>query len=425
MCRHFMEPSLLQNFFSFQEKTLVKTLIDRRKWNWQDWVFFTIFSTGFLLSMFSIIFQQESLVINHRTMAIIGTVCGYFIPLIFWRPGYVHYFLFPVAILVTNGAFQVWATITTHQSVPVLTLSCMILGYLAHRSTIWWVAPIVVIGPPVLDVFFVTFEHPTYEFIGSVFNNAVILAVGMAVNRIMHDHLRRKRLYEENLKQYHLIREQNRALEQYSSQVEKLTLLEERNRLARELHDTVGHTFTSVIMGMDAVSYLMDSAPEKAKEKLEVLRGLTRKGLDEVRRSIHQIAPVDEPETLSLQLSQLAGEFSTHTGTQVKIKVSGDEIALPKQMHLTLVRCLQESLTNAKRHGEAGIVDVWIDFAPDSVLLRIEDNGFGTEKLREGFGLKAMRERISALNGTLQASSARGFGTTITCKIPLRQKPKP
>ncbi|WP_409347053.1 sensor histidine kinase [Paenibacillus sp. MBLB4367] len=402
----------------------MNAVIDRRKWNWADWVFFTIFSTGFFISLLAIVFQQDPMFYEHRSAAIIGTLLGYFIPLVFWRPGYVHYYFFPIAILVTNGTFQVWATVTLHESIPILTLPAIIMGYLAHRSTIWWFAPLIVLGPPILDVFFVTQDHPAYAFIGSMFNYAIILAVGMAVNRIMNDHLRRKRLYDENLKQYHLIREQNRALEQYSTQVEKLTLLEERNRLARELHDTVGHTFTSVIMGMDAVSYLMDSAPDKAKEKLEVLRNLTRKGLEEVRRSIHQIAPVDDSHTLSQQLSQLAAEFSTHTGTQVKIKVSGDEIDLPKQMHLTLIRCLQESLTNAKRHGEAVRVDVWIDFSPESVLLRIEDNGSGTEKLKEGFGLTAMRERISSLNGTLQASSARGFGTTITCKIPIRQPSK-
>jgi signal transduction histidine kinase len=130
------------------------------------------------------------------------------------------------------------------------------------------------------------------------------------------------------------------------------------------------------------------------------------------------MAPQDDDLMLSEQLSLLANEFALQTGTQIRVSVTGAERELPQQMRWTLFRCLQESLTNAKRHGEAAVVEVDLTFEPEQVELRIEDDGIGSDRLQDGFGLNAMRERLNALHGTLGIRSTPGEGTTVTCRIP-------
>ncbi|MNR19872.1 Sensor protein VraS [compost metagenome] len=112
-----------------------------------------------------------------------------------------------------------------------------------------------------------------------------------------------------------------------------------------------------------------------------------------------------------------------HTGTQVHFTKVSDEFEIPKQTKLSLIRCLQESLTNAKRHGKATSIDIVLTYAEDQISLRIEDDGIGTDQLKVGFGITAMQERISALQGTLQVRSLPEQGTVVHCFIPVKRFP--
>lgn len=396
-------------------------LVERRNWYWVDWALFAIMTFMFGLGLLYIFIEPKELIGDGSFLfASAWILASYFVPLLFWRPGYVNKLLFPISILLTSGILELYSIYHTKQWTGFILFPLMIAGFLTDRRTIWWNIVVFLLGVPLIEYFFILGKtQPVRELIGKIIQIGLLFGIGYSINRVLSSNLRIRRLYEENLHQYRLIQEQNKALEQYAKQVEKLTLLEERNRLARELHDTVGHTFTSVIMGMDAVSYLIETAPDKAKEKLDVLREVTRNGLEEVRRSIHQIAPQNDDGTLSQQLSRLANEFALHTGTQVRIRHEGNEYEVPRQMQLTLIRCLQEALTNAKRHGQASTVDIIMRFQDNQLLLRVEDDGLGTEKLEPGFGLTAMRERLAALQGTLHAASSPGAGTVITCTIPI------
>ncbi|RAL21058.1 hypothetical protein DL897_17380 [Thermoflavimicrobium daqui] len=220
------------------------------------------------------------------------------------------------------------------------------------------------------------------------------------------------------------IEEQNRVLEYYSKQVERITLLEERNRLARELHDSVGHTFTSVIMGMDAVSYLIDTNPEEGKKKLDRLREVARNGLEEVRRSIHQMAPLDEGVSFSEHITHICKEFASHTNTKIVKQVEGEERRIAKPIFWTLTRCLQEALTNAKRHGHAKTIYVKIIYHIDWIELRVEDDGIGMNEEKPGFGIISMNERIESLKGSFMLTGNQYGGVTMICRIPLSNEGK-
>jgi signal transduction histidine kinase len=293
---------------------------------------------------------------------------------------------------------------------------------LSDRKNAWWTAPVFIAGFPIASLILIHGGPTLMSFVSGIMNGTLVFGIGLGIQRFQNSIEKSKKLLQENQYQYQLIHQQNKVLEQYANQIEHQTLVEERNRVARELHDTVGHTFTSVIMGMDAVSYLIEASPQKAMERLDVLRNVTRKGLEEVRRSIHQMAPEGDDLLLSLQLAGLANEFALHTGTKVHLETRGTEYELPKQTKLTFIRCLQESLTNAKRHGSASTVHVVLHFHADRAELSIEDDGAGTDEFKAGFGMTSMQERISAIQGMLHVNSASGQGTTVKCSIPTRRE---
>jgi len=257
--------------------------------------------------------------------------------------------------------------------------------------------------------------RPLSSFNLSIIEGVFFFALGYGCWKILNNQQRMQELLEENERQ-------RQVLEQYANQVEKITLLEERNRLARELHDTVGHTLTSVIMGLDAVAYLIAEDPEEAMVSVNQLRSVSREGLEEMRKQIHHIAPENKGVTLSAQLNSIAKEFAAHTLTHVEFEVDGADISVPLPITMILVRCLQESLTNAKRHGGAEQIHISLAVSPDLLRLEIRDDGCGMEELRFGFGLSAMQERIEAHQGELKVKSKKNSGTVVICHLPLKSR---
>jgi len=213
-----------------------------------------------------------------------------------------------------------------------------------------------------------------------------------------------------------LIKEQYTILEQYSSQIEKMTLLEERYRMARELHDTIGHTFTSIILGMETLKSHVHS--NEGEAKLQGMLKLARTGLDDIRRQVHQMDPIEEALPLDRSLIQIMDEFKTNTGIRVVFRTMGEPYPVMKQAKLTLYRCLQEALTNASRHGQASMIQVLLQYDHAQVMLQVQDNGKGDDNLQYGFGLTGMKERLAPLQGKLYIHSQADAGTMVTCTLP-------
>ncbi|MDU0203641.1 MULTISPECIES: sensor histidine kinase [Paenibacillus] len=398
-------------------------MIQRRQWHGVEWSLFIVLTGSVLLGLLYALLHMNENEHGNIFLTIFALLLSYGIPFLFWRPTYINTTLYPISVILTGIPLQIY--LSWMQEDAYLTINCplMVIGFLTDRKNAWWAAPISLVAMPV--AYFLILHRDmgmgVSELFSIILNAVLFFAIGLSLQRVVTSNEKTEKLLAENQRQYYLIHEQNNALEQYANQIEQLTLLEERNRMARELHDTVGHTFTSVIMGMDAVSYLIEAAPDKAKEKLDVLRGVTRNGLEEVRRSIHQMVPKEGDMLLSQQLTRLANEFALHTGTQIRFTTIGEEFEIPKQTKLSLIRCLQESLTNAKRHGRATTVEIKLNYVDDGVGIRIEDDGVGTEQLKVGFGINAMQERIFALQGTLQVSSTVGQGTVVECFIPAKR----
>lgn len=224
------------------------------------------------------------------------------------------------------------------------------------------------------------------------------------------------RLLAINYRQSEIIRNQKHVLEQYVSQVERITLLEERDRLSKDLHDTMGHSYTSIIMGMETLR--MELKSKEGEQQLDSLLQLARNSMEEVRLYLHQLDLSQESFSLAVTLQQLTDEFKKHAKVNVRTQIIGEEYIVSKQSKMTLYRSLQESLTNAVRHGHSTEIIVSLHFEPQQIRLDVQDNGCGGEEWKDGFGLTAMKERVSQLQGRVIVYSKKGEGTLISCVLP-------
>lgn len=224
---------------------------------------------------------------------------------------------------------------------------------------------------------------------------------------------------QEVNKLYSELEDVNAQLQEYAQMTEKMTQTRERNRLAREIHDTIGHVLTEIVMGLDACLTIIDLSPEKTKHQLEVISNVARTGIKDVRRSVSALRP-DALERLNLKFA-IQKMISDMTGlTDVKVYFSCEDIALKfdEDEEMAIYRVIQESITNAMRHGEAGTIWITIKQKDGVLKLQIRDNGKGCKEIKSGFGTKHIRERIGMLGGTVTFDGSDGF--SVNAEIPIR-----
>lgn len=215
------------------------------------------------------------------------------------------------------------------------------------------------------------------------------------------------------------LQQANIQLQKYADMKEKMGQTKERNRLAREIHDTLGHTLTGISAGIDACIAMIDIAPDKTKSQLEVISGVTREGIQEIRRSVSQLRP-DALERLSLEsaIQKLVKDTNTLTKTKVTFDCQVRPLHFGEDEEKAIYRVIQESLTNAMRHGQAAQVEIRMWRRDGDVRLTIQDNGVGCEKIKPGFGTEHIKERIALLNGTVVFDGSHGF--LVDATIPIR-----
>ena len=226
-----------------------------------------------------------------------------------------------------------------------------------------------------------------------------------------------------------LLNQANYRLRDYAVNMERMTQMRERNRLAREIHDTLGHTLTGIIMGTDAGLALFDVAPEESKKRMQIVAQSARDGLTDVRRSIKALRPdALERFTLEQALEGLVENFRLTTSAQITYSQEAQELKLDTDEEDALYRVVQEGLTNAVRHGKANRIEIRITRTGDVVTVRVRDNGSGCARPEEGFGLRHMRERLEMLGGTmsygnLNRNAEDGYtGFFITVHLSVRNR---
>lgn len=200
-------------------------------------------------------------------------------------------------------------------------------------------------------------------------------------------------------------------------------VLEERERLAREIHDTVAQGFTGIVMQLEASEQALDADPGRAREHLDRARCSARESLAEVRRAVHALRPeVLDGATLAEALDRTARRWSQETGIPAATVTTGVTRPLPPDTEIALLRTAQEALANVAKHAHATQVTVRLDYAPAQAVLAVDDDGAGFEaadrRAAEGYGLAGITERMGALGGSLRVDSQRGRGTRLTAHVP-------
>ncbi len=220
-------------------------------------------------------------------------------------------------------------------------------------------------------------------------------------------------------------------LQEYSAQVEELSVIRERNRIAREIHDTLGHALTLLSVQLETATQLEARGDPRLHEELLQARQVAKACLTEVRHSVEALRP-DEASagTLQEQLRKLVAEFET-TCRQTQITLDLEEATHPlnPEVSLTLYRCAQEALTNIRKHAHATKVLLRLSTSggeAGQVELTVLDNGQGCEPIHEqstsGFGLRGMRERVALLDGTLRAGPEPQHGWRVEVVLPLKHR---
>ncbi len=214
------------------------------------------------------------------------------------------------------------------------------------------------------------------------------------------------------------LQQANQQLADYATQVEQLATMRERNRLAREVHDTLGHYLTVINVQLEVVAKLIDSNPARAKESAAKAKQLASEGLGEIRRSVSALRPSPlEDKPLPDAIRGLI-ETSRDTGLMVTFEQSGAAGALSSEMETVLYRVAQESLTNIRKHAHASAANVRLTYAANSVSLRVRDNGVGRKNDEDNVGLSALRERVAALNGVVLAENHLEGGFVLEVTLP-------
>lgn len=218
-------------------------------------------------------------------------------------------------------------------------------------------------------------------------------------------------------------------LTRLSAESRESAVLAERNRMARDIHDTLAQGFTGVIVQLEAAADAKSKGLAKeADEHLSRAGELARESLKEARRSVRALRPQAlEAKSLCAALEDLIGKMTAGTSLRAKFVLQGAPRKLPQEWEENLLRIGQEVLTNVLRHASAGDFTAQLVFRPEGVLLELRDNGRGFDPAgkHDGFGLLGMKERVEGMGGQITIQSANGEGAAILITLPLTDNPPP
>ncbi len=374
-----------------------------KSWFWYDWI---MLGVRILVSVSIVVITldfQDFLTFSFW-IVIFWEIVAFSIPWVALLFNY-KYYLFTEILLY--GGLCIYLTSLFPEANKAFLISVFLIAANSKHLSYYWTAPTTVFITT--GILHAVAPSNSYWILVTYYGLAYVM--GFAFHLLIVNH-----------KQNEAIRKQNAVLEQYMSQIERITLAEERNRLSSELHDTVGHAYTSIIMGMETLR--TELATEMGIQRLDSLLEMGRKSIEDVRGYLHQMDSPCQSPSLIQSLQNLGAEFQEHAQVNVNFRTFGEEYELSRQAKIAFIRCLQESLTNAVRHGQGTEIIVSLQFEQQYTRLEVQDNGTGNVEWQEGFGMNAMKERAMNLQGQLSVYTKPEEGMLVTCTIPRQTEIK-
>ena len=235
-------------------------------------------------------------------------------------------------------------------------------------------------------------------------------------------HLVFKLKYQENLlkEQENQLFEQKKELQQAQytmGTMKELYTLQERNRISREIHDSVGHSLSTIIIQLGAISKLSEVISPQVSQMSAQLREFAVKGLQEVRTVVHDLKPEQlTKQQLNVALEEFIYETKQHSGVEFVFRQNKPTIQLTKEQELTIFRGVQEATTNAIRHGKATKITLLMMYSANELIVTIMDNGVGSSAISLEGGLKALEERLHEQQAQLEIKNTEQ-GFTVQMKL--------
>jgi signal transduction histidine kinase len=322
-------------------------------------------------------------------------------------------FIFAIAISIALSWIHAAFLMTTF-SFYGLTFSVMAVG---------WAIPLVVLLSLTLAWriagFYGGFSTTSFPiFIYFLISAAFTILLGLFINNIVQQNRQKQRMIDDLEQAHHSL-----------AQVERQAgMLEERQRLAGEIHDTLAQGLTSIVMHLEAAEGALETNPEAVRQHIDRARQTARQSLAEARRTLWALRPdVVVREPLALALQRIGQSWSEESGLPLKLEVTGVEYPLPAAIEVTLLKTAQEVLVNVRKHSQAKCANLTLTYMEDEVILDVQDDGVGFDpsqaaaqaRMGHGYGLLALRERASQLGGRLDVESAPGEGTTVVIALPV------
>ena len=205
-----------------------------------------------------------------------------------------------------------------------------------------------------------------------------------------------------------------------SAVAQKLMIEQERTRMAREIHDTLAHTLTTLIVQLEACKKLASMDPSRLPLELEKAQELSRSGFNDIKHTIKALRPqVMEDKSFFASIVSVIND--TMKNTKVNISLNNfltNELTLTSQIEVDIFRIIQESITNSIRHGQASEIEITIKKESNMLQLGVVDNGIGCANIKKGYGIQGIKERVESLNGSVEFLSSKGKGFKTMVSIP-------
>ncbi|WP_119697855.1 sensor histidine kinase [Microbacterium halotolerans] len=312
-------------------------------------------------------------------------------------------------------AFVAFATVTIALGngmlyYGIIWTACLVLGVTFTAGIVLW-AYAAGLGVLVLMLHLSAGSPPETIFIEAI-SAALLAGIAAAVAVVLRDSLRVGDALQDALVQLDAV---NDELQRRLQSDRDLVLAQERERTARELHDDLGHRLTAIGLSLDYVSRVDE--PDAARAEVTRARSIVGESLDAMRRLVRAMHPVELSALGDAEAFGAVAEAFRGTGIDITVTVEGEDMPLPHEQSLLLLRFVQEGLTNVVRHSRATVVRLHVAVAPDGVDAVIADDGGSGSvgaAVAEGFGLRSLRSRAEALGGRLTtASTLEGFRLAI------------
>lgn len=207
-------------------------------------------------------------------------------------------------------------------------------------------------------------------------------------------------LYDDVRRYSYELEQAKKQVELYSCKVEELTQIQERERISREIHDTIGHKLTALLFQLEAGVRLLESDKEKSKELLLASRENLRESIDVLRETVRSMKPKGH-KNFTFSMNEMIKKFKADTGINISFSVKGNPVELYPGAELVLYKNTQEALTNAVRHSNTKNIIVNLIYKGEEVSISITNDGCITKDIKKGLGITGMEERLSFIGGRL------------------------